>query len=454
MDRRNGIALAVTAVSTAILLGAAVSNGYPLILSDTGAYLWSGWMLRVPPDRPILYGLFLRGTALGVTLWMPIVVQALLTVGTVRFTLGRSVPAWITLAIIGFLGLTTGLAPIAGLLIPDLFASLAVLTLAGLLAAPNLTRGQWLGAGAVLVLSLVVHMSHLLISAMLTLAAVAFTAAAPAAAARAGLTRGRSLRLAALVAASALLVPTVHSLFGGGFVWTRYSHVFTMGRMAENGVLRAFLDEACPSRSYRLCDYRSMFPMSASRFLWEQDSPFVLTGEAEANRAEYEEIIGATLRQRRFLAMQVGKGLEGAAQQLVRFNVPSFRRFGPGSPPYQSILRFLPNDLPRYQRARQMERLSFGWINAVQPWGLLLSLIAIVAALSIPALRRRVPGFRIGWAFAILAGVVANAAVCGALSSPVNRYGARVVWIIPLTAITLFAMMRYGSGEEARTSPS
>lgn len=437
-------ALASIAVSAAICLAYAVYDGFPFVYSDTGTYLASGWRHFVPDDRPITYGLFLRWTSLGATLWLPIAVQALITACAIHFTLGPGVPAWITPAATGILALTTGLAPHVGQLIPDIFTGLAVLTLARLLTAPSLTRGQRLGLGALLVLSLVLHMSHLLIGAILVLVAAAFTAAAPAAAARLGLTLRRSLGVAALVAGCALLVPTVHRLSGGGFVWSRFSHVFMMGRMAETGILGAFLDEACPTKHYRLCDHRAAFPQPSWIFIWREDSPLALTGGAAANRAEYQEIIGATLRRPHFLAMHLGEALVGAAEQLGRFQVPEFRRYGPKSPPYEGVRRFYPREFPSYERTLQRKDLHFERINAVQPWVVLFSLAAIGAALLVPGLRRRIPDCMVGWGMAVLLGVIANAVVCGALSSPIHRYGARVIWVIPLTAIALFATSHYG----------
>lgn len=35
-------------------------NGYPLVYSDTGTYIYSGFDRFIPADRPIVYGLFLK----------------------------------------------------------------------------------------------------------------------------------------------------------------------------------------------------------------------------------------------------------------------------------------------------------------------------------------------------------------------------------------------------------
>ncbi|MFK8101257.1 MAG: hypothetical protein AB8G15_01985, partial [Saprospiraceae bacterium] len=57
-------------LGTIILLFVAFYNGYPLVYSDTGTYIQSGFELFVPVDRPLTYGLFLRYTSLGISPWL------------------------------------------------------------------------------------------------------------------------------------------------------------------------------------------------------------------------------------------------------------------------------------------------------------------------------------------------------------------------------------------------
>ena len=47
-------------LSAFILIIPAFYNGFPLVYSDTGAYISSGMELIFPIDRPITYGLFMR----------------------------------------------------------------------------------------------------------------------------------------------------------------------------------------------------------------------------------------------------------------------------------------------------------------------------------------------------------------------------------------------------------
>jgi hypothetical protein len=70
MHRKNQFNLFSFIATTCLLLFDALYNGYPLIYSDTGTYLSSGFLLETPFDRPITYGIFMRISSLnGVSLW-------------------------------------------------------------------------------------------------------------------------------------------------------------------------------------------------------------------------------------------------------------------------------------------------------------------------------------------------------------------------------------------------
>lgn len=65
------------------------------------------------------------------------------------------------------------------------------------------------------------------------------------------------------------------------------------------------------------------------------------------------------------------------------------------------------------------------------------SLAAILLLLCVPGV---VPAPLKAFAVMILLGILANAFVCGAISQPATRYGARVVWLVPMLAALLVLM--------------
>jgi hypothetical protein len=63
---------------------------------------------------------------------------------------------------------------------------------------------------------------------------------------------------------------------------------------------------------------------------------------------------------------------------------------------------------------------------------------AVGAGLLGAALAVAAGGPRVRWALALLAlGLIANAAICGGLSAPADRYQGRVVWAVVLLGLAL-----------------
>lgn len=90
-----------------------------------------------------------------------------------------------------------------------------------------------------------------------------------------------------------------------------------------------------------------------------------------------------------------------------------------------------------------------GWIGPLtQAQAALYAVSLVVLALLMVLPGRLTPQMR-ALALIVLAGILANALVCGGISQPATRYGARVIWLLPLMA-TLMAML---AGRADRGAP-
>ncbi|MBK8341025.1 MAG: hypothetical protein IPK99_13955 [Flavobacteriales bacterium] len=226
-------------LATLLLLLPVLYNGFPLVYSDTGTYLTSGFQLGVPADRPIAYGLFCRIASLnGRTLWGPIVVQALLTAVLLwsgwRSTVGDR--RWGHFAVaVGLLSICTGMGWYAGRLLPDAFTPLLVLASLGLL----FHRAAWLWSLFLLALiafACAIHFSHLVIAPGLVLFAWALSAISGGRISRPD-PRGTLLVCAALVTAVIGLRES-NRLAGHHAEVSRGGPLFLLGRMLDADVLR------------------------------------------------------------------------------------------------------------------------------------------------------------------------------------------------------------------------
>jgi hypothetical protein len=73
-------------IYTLVLMAPAFYNAYPLVYSDTGTYIQSGMQWELPIDRPFVYGLFIKITSLGFSLWNVIFFQCLIVAYTLLLT--------------------------------------------------------------------------------------------------------------------------------------------------------------------------------------------------------------------------------------------------------------------------------------------------------------------------------------------------------------------------------
>jgi hypothetical protein len=104
---------------------------------------------------------------------------------------------------------------------------------------------------------------------------------------------------------------------------------------------------------------------------------------------------------------------------------------------YGMIENFAPQMLPAMKAARQQKgELDFTAINRVH---VPVALAAMLLLLGVIALgHRRAHYADLGrLATAITLAILANAFVCGALSNPHDRYGARIVWLAPLVLLLI-----------------
>jgi hypothetical protein len=114
---------------------------------------------------------------------------------------------------------------------------------------------------------------------------------------------------------------------------------------------------------------------------------------------------------------------------------------------YGIIDRYLPAIAPAMRAARQQRgEVSFAALNALHVPIAVLSLLALPLVIWFGL---RYDSFDLARLAATVAvAILANAAVCGAVSSPHDRYGARLAWIATLAVVLV--PMRLKAGRQAK----
>jgi hypothetical protein len=102
---------------------------------------------------------------------------------------------------------------------------------------------------------------------------------------------------------------------------------------------------------------------------------------------------------------------------------------------YWAIEKFTPRAAPGMHAARQQHgEIGFGVINDVHLPVALASMLLLIPLIGWGLTREPFEDFgRLGTTVALA--LLANALVCGVFANPHDRYGARLVWLVPLVVL-------------------
>ena len=420
-------------LAAALLTWPALWNGYPLVFSDTGTYLSQALNHYLGWDRPPFYSLFMLPLHMGLTTWPVIAAQGLLTAWVLGVALRALLPArsaWWLAALAAALAFASPLPWFAAQLMPDLFTGLLVLALALLVLAPErLGHLEAAGLVALAVFAMCAHLSNLPLGLALIAGLLPLRRQLGA---RAALGGAGVARVVGAPVAAALALAGVNLAGHGSATLAPYGNVFLLARLVEDGPGRDALVQACPKVGWRLCAARDRLPANADAFLWRPESPLNAAGGPKRVSAEADAIIAAAFRAEP--GSELAAMLRNAGRQLLWFGS------GDGLQPWpETVTPWINRDFPRFEQAayaasRQAtgQRLLPDWMGGLHE-GAALGGTAFLLACLPGWLRRR--DLMAGLAVAILAGLLANAAITGALSGPHDRYQSRVMWLPGLAAL-------------------
>ena len=422
--------------STLILLAPAIWNRFPLLQYDTGGYLVRWFEGYLVPSRSTVFGLFLNILA-HPDFWPAVIVQAALTVWVLALVLralGFGNRPLLLLGVTAALSGLTTLPWLTSIRLTDIFAGLAVLAVHLLIFFHDaLRRFERNGLVALLAFAVATHSATFaVIVALLALAALAWWYFRIGAAS--GIARGM-----AAVALGAAMLLGANYLVAGRLAWTPGGAALSFGRMLQDGIVTRYLADHCPEQRLKLCAHRHELPTDADVFFWSgKGSVFNNLGRFAGLGDEMSGIVIGSLHD--YPAWQVQLALAATAHQLTRI------ASGEGVVntvwhTYWAIEKFAPGTAAGMHAARQQRgEIGFAAINRIhQPVALAAMLLLLATALL--GLRRE-PFADLGMlAMTATAALLANAFVCGVLSNPHDRYGARLVWIAPLVVTLLLCRL-------------
>lgn len=456
-----------------LCLSVLLFNGGPLFYYDTGSYIRQGDValnMVFPVDqtggggantsrgvdedntasgsRSILYGIIMAGffrvgalSAVAVLHFSAIVLTVFLVARAAKRSLGSPTQTLTMVAFPLLIAAGTALPFYIAYMMPDIFAPILLIAIATL-AAFGRAMSVWellLMTGLAL-LAVLVHPSHLAICGLMipVLVLVALLQK----------TSGR-WRAPALLTLVVLLAIAERSAFEfaaekvANKKVTYTPHI--TARLIIDGPGMAYLEETCPNQDEPTCAlYEALswsddpYRLTVSHIIFERSKEL---GSFRLMTPQDQQRVAVGQRDF-FISVLLSQPIattfafaENAYQQLLRYSIWM-------TVPTESTLE----NARRLARLDddQLDLIQSGRLTADRSWiasvtkvhGIIyaLSFGVIVIILLWPA---RVPGRIKLFALLILVGIFTNALVCGGVSQPADRYGARVMWLLPFTATFL-----------------
>jgi hypothetical protein len=428
------------------LLAPALWNGYPLLQWDTGGYLARWYEGYLVPSRSTVFGLYLH-VGEGTGFWSNLAAQALATLWIIQLTLRALGQAQLfrVAGISLLLILTTALPWLASMLLTDIFAGLSVLALFVLIVHRDKTTAiEQAGLFAFIAFAAASHSATL--GVLLGLCCLGLIA-------RPWLKRRISLVGLAqgglAIVAGALMLLAANYALSGRLAWTPGGSGVAFGRMMQDGIVARYLNDHCPREPLKLCPYRNQLPATADDFLWGR-SMFNTLGRFEGLGDEMGHIVVQSLAE--YPLRQAEAAAAATMKQMVAVAT------GEGTLRYIMhttgiIERYIPSQIKPMRAAHQQhEDIDFATINRLHVPVALISMLAVLALVAHALVRRRLDDLTL-LAATVAFALLGNAVICGVISGPHDRYGARMVWIATFTAL-IAAARHFGDDEEESLDPA
>lgn len=443
--------------TTALQLAGLIDR-VPVMAADGGAAGPAGGAAStVNGSRSVVYaiitGLAVHFGTLSAVVWM----NAVLILGTVALVMRvirrvcwPQAPLAMLIAV-PVLAASLGSLPFyVAYLMPDIFTPVLLLMI-GLLAvfARQMRGWEIVLALALGSLAIVSHLSHLGIAALMVPVAVL----ASVLAGRRGWWLGPVLVLAILGVGYAQ-----NKLFKVAAKELAHSEVILSpiltARMLQDGPGMAYLNRHCPDPAIDTCLLHAElqksddpYRITASHILFETSERL-----GSLKRMPVEEQQKVARAQFRFFFDVAREDPAGVAYAIVKNTLTQAQLIRVDmtipSPKVVAAVADVPGLVGE-------ARLADGWMTAQQGWLVpvtwvhriyyVLSAAVVLVLLVQPG---RVPGKVKIFALMLIAGILANAVVCGAVSQPAARYGARVIWLLPFAAALLGLFALFARREE------
>lgn len=428
-------------VGAVLLSWISIANGFPLVFADSGAYLRVGTELHYLLDRSVVYGLVLAATVGVSGLWAIVAVQALLAswlIGQVIVAITGRRSAMSLVIILAALAGFSSLPWFVGQIMPDLGTSLMALTLYLMLFVPG-SGVRALLLGGLTVGMTMLHLSNIPIAA--TLIGVGGVLLCWQAGWRTAASRMAPATLALIVAIFGLC--SANLVAAGSFRPSLQSEKFLVAKTLDSHIGQPVLERLCRTEDWMLCKVKAYVSDPRRRvpgqdYLWASDTPRTMIEESDPTtfRAEENAFARRVFQEDPVAALRIA-GLSWRDQLIAARSADGMIAYSSNMEVVKQIHDHFPNESAAFDASTQqngkLQKL------AVVPDRAIALLVVLLLPLILTIAIRRGDQRMVSLTGLMSSAVVINAAVCGILSGPADRYQSRVIWLLLLVALVAVA---------------
>lgn len=483
--------LAAIFIAAAVLCWPALTNGGPFQFSDTSAYIRgpdvaimklfgkshaTAWATHDPgaidqrvrgvpraeittpsydddevmAGRSIYYGALAFLGVLAGGLWLTVFIQGLAVAILVDIVLrALRIESLVSYAATILLVSAITSAPFfVSFVMPDIWAGIAIAGMAALIAfAPRLSHFDMALLALLLVFGAMSHNTHILIIGVLLVVSLVFKLVAR---------RSRHELGPALVVGSIALLAAYAGHFFFGYMVERTTGKppvlppFITARLTADEPGARFVKEHCETVRFEVCRFAKLLPMPVDQFLWDTnpETGVFQVAPSESRRALSEEQVWFALAVTSAYPLeQLGISLVNALRQSMTMDLVDFSY---GDTARDNLDRQVPEKYlgALHRTLAYRGEWPVGFFTGFHLAAFVLALGTVIYV-GLSDLRRSggdntgprmMQAAALSFAVFILIGIIANAGICGALSSVQGRYQARVAWLLPFAAFLILLL--------------
>lgn len=434
------------------------NGGCLLYTSDSGAYLMTAQSLSIPLDRSVFYSLYIRGLhdflalfsqpILGEIVVLPPLI--LLFVGIFQLvqklfpTLRKLKQQWIFLAMWFCAFFLTSMPWFLFQAMPDIFT--AILCIFVLLFLQTKSLSNSIACSMVILVAAIMHNANLI---TLTSFSMAIWLALKGYLGKwthpihqyITLSKSRSLLGLSFVPWALLIASNVWG--GNGVTVGKGSHVFFMGKLCENGILKTYLNDECATHPNPFCAYKDSLPEHTWDFVWNSHGILEKTGGWHHSKELYNQIIWGTLSKPKYIAQHIQAAISATAQQVI------LTHGGDGLTPLdttatlaQELKLHYPDEYQGFinESKQQKSQIDFTFYNRIYDWSAIVLILGAVICLY------RRPNPLLATFFGITAlFILCNAFSTACFANVLARLNARDFWILPMLSMGIIVQYFYSN---------